>query len=238
MSLPQNRKTRHKESEADPECRGASLLSRGTVGRGGLETASGIEYMHGSLSNLGFQASDVSLVCPSNYALLNDFHEGKVYQQCCPIGSLACAGCERYDPATDSCLQCAAGFRPFAPTSSGPGPASQQICQLCADVPWADAHGSSCAEFERSGICQLGRVHDVNLTVSQGLLAAEACCACGGGVRGASSFAYAALNVPCGKTNVDMLPLPRLDATYLTEKCMVHQLNLTMDGRTGKVPHW
>ena len=77
MSLPQNRKTRHKESEADPECRRASLLSRGTVGRGGLETASGIEYMHGSLSNLGFQASDVSLVCPSNYALLNDFHEGK-----------------------------------------------------------------------------------------------------------------------------------------------------------------
>ncbi|CAE7240917.1 unnamed protein product [Symbiodinium necroappetens] len=237
-SVLQHRAHTSSTAKAAPECGRASLLSRGTVGRGGggLDASSGnIDYMHGSFTDYkSFQSSRVPLNCPWNHALLNDFHEGKVYQQCCPLSSLACAGCERYDPSTDSCLQCAAGFHPFVP--SEPAASNQTICQLCTDVAWADADGSNCAAFETSGMCSLGRVPNaLNLTVNKGLLATEACCACGGGARGASPFAYPALNVPCGKSAVALLPVPRLDAAYLTEQCLVHQVNLTMDGRTGKV---
>ena len=186
----------------------------------------------------GATASDVPLECSKHELLLNDFRQGRVYQQCCPATSLACAGCVEYDAATDSCLTCASGFAPSMPKDG-----NQTTCSLCSDIPWQDSWGFSCEEYEHAQSCAMGQIQVYNRTdhlvdaerVHSGMSASEACCACGGGSRQEVPFSYPAVHIPCGKNAVSALPLPRLDVSYLTENCAFHSLNLTMDSRNGHV---
>ena len=202
-----------------------------------------ISYMHATAKHakLEFVASDAPLQCQE--LLLNNFRDGKVFQQCCPTASLSCAGCVEYDPASDSCNECATGFSPFV----HPG-TNQTTCQLCENLPFSAPQ--TCHQYETIGVCRKGQMllsvgngsndssssdSDSMLRTYSGMAANEACCACGGGRRGTVPFMYPAVHVPTGKTAVSVQPVPRLDALYLTESCRVHTLNLTMNSTTGRV---
>ncbi|CAE7246022.1 unnamed protein product, partial [Symbiodinium pilosum] len=186
----------------------------------------------------GDKASDVPLECSKHHLLLNNFHKGRVYQQCCPAASLACAGCVEYDAATDSCSACASGF---APSISKDG--NQTTCSLCSDIPWIDSWGFGCQDYVDGLSCASGQTQANNRSdhlvdaerVHGGMSAKEACCACGGGSRKDVPFSYPAVHIPCGKTAVSALPLPRLDVSYVTENCAFHSMNLTMDSLNGHV---
>ena len=199
---------------------------------GVAKPTSKIQYMRGD------KASDVPLECSKHHLLLNNFHKGRVYQQCCPAASLACAGCVEYDAATDSCSACASGF---APSISKDG--NQTTCSLCSDIPWIDSWGFGCQDYVDGLSCASGQTQANNRSdhlvdaerVHGGMSAKEACCACGGGSRKDVPFSYPAVHIPCGKTAVSALPLPRLDVSYVTENCAFHSMNLTMDSLNGHV---
>eukprot|EP00439_Symbiodinium_sp_Y106_P038979 s108_g4.t1 len=186
----------------------------------------------------GATASDVPLECSRHEMLLNNFREGKVYQQCCPAVSLACAGCVEYDAAMDSCSSCASGFAPYVAKDG-----NQTTCKLCSDIPWQDSWGFGCQDYVDGNSCAAGQIKANNRAdhlvdaerVHSGMSASEACCACGGGSRQEVPFSYPAVHIPCGKTAVSALPIPRLDVTYVTENCAFHSMNLTMDSRSGRV---
>ena len=157
------------------ECKPDTMLLE-TTQAGVAKPTSTIQYMRGAT------ASDVPLECSRHEMLLNNFREGKVYQQCCPAVSLACAGCVEYDAAMDSCSSCASGFAPYVAKDG-----NQTTCKLCSDIPWQDSWGFGCQDYVDGNSCAAGQIKANNRAdhlvdaerVHSGMSASEACCACG-----------------------------------------------------------
>eukprot|EP00928_Gymnodinium_smaydae_P020065 TRINITY_DN1774_c0_g1_i2.p1 TRINITY_DN1774_c0_g1~~TRINITY_DN1774_c0_g1_i2.p1 ORF type:complete len:4665 (+),score=549.86 TRINITY_DN1774_c0_g1_i2:454-13995(+) len=154
-------------------------------------------------------------------------HDNIVLQSCCPLSSRACAGCARY--ANGTCVQCTGGFVML----------DDGTCTACMDVVgWMDEKKNTCDAYggSSSSIAAQKELtctsHDTS-KAHKGLAAADACCACGGGVSRAIPFVY---NVKAGVlgNRVSGFPVPRTASRYSLERdCPLAKYGLAFDGTSG-----
>ena len=128
-------------------------------------------HLESRLSN-GSKTLPNKLQCPPGQVLIGDFTENAYDFSCCEG---ECGGCRSSKNGT--CQKCAAGF------------VMQQIpvlekskCFICDDVPgFQDAHGRSCSDLKRQGLCSGSWPKAEDDLAFQGIRPSEACCECGGG---------------------------------------------------------
>eukprot|EP00913_Durusdinium_trenchii_P001278 g1177.t1 len=100
-------------------------------------------------------------------------------------------------------------------------------------MAWHDSEGRNCYGVAEASACSGQPFH--------GLSANTACCACGGGLRVATSFGYYTEPILVGDSRVVGHPLPRTAERYSVDStCQLLKFNLTLDGTTGELklaPH-
>ncbi|CAK9058718.1 Uncharacterized protein SCF082_LOCUS31246 [Durusdinium trenchii] len=141
---------------------------------------------------------------------------------CCPWGATWCGGCAEPNLEGTACKRCRGGWV----LDSG-------HCTACADMAWHDSEGRNCYGVAEASACSGQPFH--------GLSANTACCACGGGLRVATSFGYYTEPILVGDSRVVGHPLPRTAERYSVDStCQLLKFNLTLDGTTGELklaPH-
>ena len=169
--------------------------------------------------------------------MLYEFRNG-VHKTCCPIDYVniksknLCAGCQSFSGNT--CQRCLGGFQ------RNP----DNTCTRCSNVnTFLDKDGNSCATYVEKGWCANGDVNpvaDVRARyVYKQLSAADACCACGGGIISATPFSYKiAETAGMGLVGAPFSakPVPRTANSYFaSEGCELDRYGLTLDGNTGVI---
>uniref|UniRef100_A0A0G4HD90 Uncharacterized protein n=1 Tax=Chromera velia CCMP2878 TaxID=1169474 RepID=A0A0G4HD90_9ALVE len=156
---------------------------------------------------------------------------------CCDIGDRRCSGCARFD--ANGCQECLPGYVRQCETGDNGDAQCHRICVACTDFPgFRDADGKecgracpSCPQFFSDDQRRRGLSKAV-----EGVSALEACCACGGGMREATPWAYSDQGDLLVGEPVHLFPIPRTAMLYAEgADCELAKLGLRLDSYTGEI---
>uniref|UniRef100_A0A0G4I0X2 Uncharacterized protein n=1 Tax=Chromera velia CCMP2878 TaxID=1169474 RepID=A0A0G4I0X2_9ALVE len=116
---------------------------------------------------------------------------------------------------------------------------TSSVCLNCADLPgWSDRHGRSCSEVcpSDSKVFTKADLEEFREDEANGVPAYEACCACGGGTKSPSAWAYMGRAEALFGDKVHMWPQPRTASHYVPgPDCDLSTYGLTLDSVTGEI---
>uniref|UniRef100_A0A0G4FS49 Apple domain-containing protein n=1 Tax=Chromera velia CCMP2878 TaxID=1169474 RepID=A0A0G4FS49_9ALVE len=182
--------------------------------------------------------------CPDDsVALFVPKSSGNVDASCCPIGKKSCTGCAHFDLQTSTCKECQHGLTALCLQQFADGEAhdctSTSVCLNCVDVTgWTDRHGRGCAEVcpATPKIFSENEIKQFREDEASGVAAHEACCACGGGTKSPSAWAYMGRAEVLFGDSVRLWPQPRTASHYVpAPECDLSSYGLTLDSVTGEI---
>uniref|UniRef100_A0A0G4GBH1 C-type lectin domain-containing protein n=1 Tax=Chromera velia CCMP2878 TaxID=1169474 RepID=A0A0G4GBH1_9ALVE len=153
---------------------------------------------------------------------------------CCPADKLECAGCSSF--ANGACAKCLPGY--VKQCAAGKDTCGPVVCTACSDIPgYTDSDGKSCSQL-CPATPKLFSQTEKNAFVAKatgGLTAMDACCACGGGLRDPTPWAYNDdVDFVLGKP-VKVTPMPRTATAYAPDGCELEKYGLSLDPVTGVI---
>uniref|UniRef100_A0A0G4GFJ7 Apple domain-containing protein n=1 Tax=Chromera velia CCMP2878 TaxID=1169474 RepID=A0A0G4GFJ7_9ALVE len=181
-------------------------------------------------------------VCPKDSVpLFAAKSDGKVDASCCPIGEKSCTGCAHFEGG--ACKECQKGLTAVCLQQFAHGEAhdcsSSTVCLHCVDVPgWSDRNGKGCSEVcpDKPKIFSQQELENFREDEAGGVAAHEACCACGGGTKTASAWAYMGRAEVLFGDKVHLWPQPRTASHYVpAPECDLTSYGLQLDSVTGEI---
>ena len=171
--------------------------------------------------------SQCEVECPAGEMPIGDFvgHGHDYNFSCCSAGE-QCGGCRKIEKSR--CVECAAGYvRQRIPILN------VSMCFQCDDIPWHDAKGLTCQDYEDQGACT-GFIKEGFDQPFQGLSPSEACCACGGGsLRPTPSYMPFAEEALYIGQSINSFPQPQAYTTTVEPKCNLADWDLRLAGSGG-----
>uniref|UniRef100_A0A0G4HP76 Apple domain-containing protein n=1 Tax=Chromera velia CCMP2878 TaxID=1169474 RepID=A0A0G4HP76_9ALVE len=194
------------------------------------------------------EAEDASVSvgnCTKDEILLEFFPDADAPPKgsCCPLPSLACAGCATYTGG-NQCELCQPGFVLQCRDPDSDPNCATPVCVACVDIPgFIDQNGKSCsAVCDASKPPEYWQSENMRPTLEKSrskkghVSAKDACCACGGGLRQATPFTYDQSSDFIVNQTIKLLPMPRTATHYVPSAgCKLSEYGLTLNGETGEV---
>uniref|UniRef100_A0A0G4GGQ5 C-type lectin domain-containing protein n=1 Tax=Chromera velia CCMP2878 TaxID=1169474 RepID=A0A0G4GGQ5_9ALVE len=173
--------------------------------------------------------------CAASEIALENFVGGNAPQvTCCPAASQQCSGCAKYNKGSKKCELCRPGWVPMCSDEK----CSETLCIACKDIPYTDTEGKGCHDVcpKTPKILSKSEIATLKQKGTEGVSADVACCACGGGIKQPTPFAYDDNRDLVLGQKVELFPSPRTASHYaVSSDCNLQDYGLSVDSSTGVI---